>query len=93
MTTSGKCLICEDLLSKEATRKVKEKGVRTLIEFSIKWKDDKHSQLKGLNSVIVHEKYKKNVYKKKEVLKFFNQDIKLYRSQSSTKKSKSRLRI
>ena len=45
------------------TRKVKEKGVRTLIDYSIKWKDGKHSQLEGLESVTLHEKCRK-VYTK-----------------------------
>ena len=53
--TSGKCLICEGLLSEGVTCEVKEKGVRTLIDYSIKWKDGKHSQLEGLDSVTVHE--------------------------------------
>ena len=45
------------------TRDVKEKGIKTLIDYSIKWKDGKHSLLEGLKSVKVHEKCR-NVYTK-----------------------------
>ena len=63
MASPGKCLICEGVLSEGVTREVKEKGVRTLIDFSVKWKDGKHSLLQGLKSVTVHEKCRK-VYTK-----------------------------
>ena len=75
MASPGKCLICEGVLSEGVTREVKEKGVITLIDFSVKWKDGKHSLLEGLKSVTVHENVGKYI-RKKEVLKLFNQDIK-----------------
>ena len=56
---SRKCIICEGTLSEGLTREIKEKGVRTLIDYSKKWKDGKHTQLKGLDSVTVHEKCRK----------------------------------
>ena len=68
--TSGKCLVCEGLLSEGVTREVKEKGVRILIDYIIKWKDGKHSQLEGLDSVTVHEKCRK-VYTKERSAEAF----------------------
>ena len=63
MSLLGKCLICDGQLSAGETRDVKEKGIKTLIDYSIKWKDGKHSLLEGLKSVKVHEKCRK-VYTK-----------------------------
>ena len=63
MSSLGKCLICDGHLSAGETRDVKEKGIKTRIDFSIKWKDGKHSLLEGLKSVNVHEKCRK-VYTK-----------------------------
>ena len=68
--TSEKCFICEGLLSEGEAREVEEKGVRTLIDYSIKLKDGKHYQLKGLNSVTVHEKCRK-VYTKERSAEAF----------------------
>ena len=50
------CFICDRLLSEDDTREVKERGIKTLIEHSIKRNDGKDSQLKGLKNVTVHEK-------------------------------------
>lgn len=63
MSSLKKCFICEGELSEGETREVKEKGVQTLIDYSVKWKDGKQSQLIGLKSVKVHEKCRK-VYTK-----------------------------
>ncbi|XP_076040412.1 glutamate--cysteine ligase isoform X1 [Oratosquilla oratoria] len=63
MSSLGKCLLCDGQLSVGETREVKEKGIKTLIDYSIKWKDGKHSLLEGLKSVKVHEKCRK-VYTK-----------------------------
>ena len=63
MSSFGKCFICEGQLSEGVTREVKENGVKTLIEYNIKWKDGKQSQLEGLKSTKVHEKCRK-VYTK-----------------------------
>ena len=56
MSLLGKCLICDGQLSAGETRDVKDKGIKTLIDYSIKWKDGKHPLLEGLKSVRVHEK-------------------------------------
>ena len=50
MSSLGKCLIYVGHLSAGETRDVKEKGIKTLIDYSIKWKDGKHSLLEGLKS-------------------------------------------
>ena len=63
MSSLGKCLICDGQLYADETREVKEKGIKTLIDYSIKWKDGKHSLLEGLKCVKVHEKCRK-VYTK-----------------------------
>lgn len=70
MSSSEKCFICDELLSSFCTREVKEKGLKTLIEYSIKWKDGKHVQLKELQKVTVHEKCRK-AYTKKRSSQFF----------------------
>lgn len=59
MSSSGKCFICKGNLSEGVTSEVKEKGGRTLIDYNSKWKDGKHSHLKGLRRVTVHEKCRK----------------------------------
>lgn len=53
----------KDSFLRGVTREVKEKGVKTLIDFSIKWKDGKQSPLERLKSVTVHKKGRK-VYTK-----------------------------
>ena len=59
MCSLRKCFIYEGQLSEGVTREVKEKDVKTLIDYNIKWKDGKQSQLEGMKSVKVHEKYRK----------------------------------
>jgi uncharacterized Fe-S cluster-containing radical SAM superfamily enzyme len=66
MSSSGKFFISEGV-----TREVKEKGVKTLIDYSIKWKDGKHSQLEGLKKVTVYEKCRK-VYTKERSAEAFH---------------------
>ena len=73
MSSLKKCFICEGELSEGETREVKEKGVQTLIDYSVKWKDGKQSQLKGLKSVKVHENVGRCT-QKQGVLKLSGQD-------------------
>jgi len=70
--SSSECFICEKNLPDCNTREVKENGLKTLIEYSVKWKDDKHLQLKELKNVL----YMKNVEKStlKKVQLFFSQN-------------------
>lgn len=75
MSSSEKYFICEELLSDGVTREVKAKGLKTLIDYGIKWKDGEDSQLTGLKSMTEHEKCKKFT-QKKEVLKISSQDSK-----------------
>ena len=70
MFSMNKCFICEGELSEGETREVKEKGLQTLIDYSTKLKDGKHSQLKDLKSVKVHEKCRK-VYTKARRAEYF----------------------
>lgn len=70
MSSLRKCFICERQFSEGVIREIKEKSVKILINYSIKRKGGKQTQLKGLKSVKVDGKCRK-VYAEERCAKTF----------------------
>lgn len=49
------CLLCEEIVESSQCRIVKERGIKNLIEASIKRKDQKHLKLRDLTEITVHK--------------------------------------
>jgi len=70
MASEQKCFICETKLSEGAICVVKERGLNTFREFSVKRNDNKISLLKGLASVVVHDACRKRYTNEKYIASF-----------------------
>ena len=59
MASNQNCFICENLLIEGEVIEVKEKGLETFRQSSVKGKDDKGKLLEGLKSIVVYNTCRK----------------------------------
>ncbi|CAH1155651.1 unnamed protein product [Phaedon cochleariae] len=68
MSGQNICFICEKTLNEGETLEVKARGLNSLKESSVRRKDNKVGQLRGLNSVIIHVKCHKTYTRERSII-------------------------